>query len=143
VLLQWKLRAKCLQGPCVQYKYTAFFLSLRRHEFSWPVWELGSQWPTTVQGGRKSLKGSHRMEDGQIFLKTSAPLSLIENYRMNLLSAGSISQESTFKVKSKQVKTDSNFFFYDALHYSLFRWEPSCVRDSWRLQRAILYFTKR
>jgi hypothetical protein len=39
---------------------------------------------------RGMLKSSHRMGDGQIFLKISAPLSLIKAFRMNLISAGSI-----------------------------------------------------
>jgi hypothetical protein len=37
------------------------------------------------------------MEDGRIFLKISAPLSLIKTYRLNLISAGSISLDSTLK----------------------------------------------
>jgi hypothetical protein len=31
--------------------------------------------PTAVRGGAESLKGSHRIGDGKIFLKTSAPPS--------------------------------------------------------------------
>jgi hypothetical protein len=34
-----------------------------------------------------------------IFLKTSAPLSLMTTYRMSLISAGSISLDSTFNTK--------------------------------------------
>jgi hypothetical protein len=37
------------------------------------------------------------MGDGWIFLKISVPLSLINTYQMNLISAGSISLDSTFK----------------------------------------------
>jgi hypothetical protein len=37
------------------------------------------------------------MGDGPIFLKTSAPPSLMTTYRMNLLSARSILLDSTFK----------------------------------------------
>jgi hypothetical protein len=32
-------------------------------------WQLDSQFPTGVQGGAEFFKGSHRMGDGQIFLK--------------------------------------------------------------------------
>ncbi len=53
--------------------------------------------PTAVRRGAKSLKGSHRMGNGQIFLKTSAPLSLTKAFRMSLISAGSISLDSIFK----------------------------------------------
>jgi hypothetical protein len=42
------------------------------------------------------FKGSHRMGDGPIFLKTSAPLSLMKTYRMNLPPARSISLDNTF-----------------------------------------------
>ncbi len=45
----------------------------------------------------ESLKGSHKMGDGRIFLKTSALLSLIKTFLMNLISAGPISVDSTFK----------------------------------------------
>ncbi len=38
------------------------------------------------------------MGGGRIFLKPSAPLSLMKTYRMSLISAGSISLDSTFKV---------------------------------------------
>jgi hypothetical protein len=42
----------------------------------------------------ESVKSSHEMGDGRIFLKISAPLS----NQMNLISAGSISLDSTFKM---------------------------------------------
>jgi hypothetical protein len=45
----------------------------------------------------KSLEGSHRIEDRRIFLKTSVALSFINTYVMSLISAGSISLDSTFK----------------------------------------------
>ena len=51
---------------------------------SFPRWELVSEWPTDVWGDAESLKGSRRMGDWQIFLKTSAPLSLIKTYRIHL-----------------------------------------------------------
>jgi hypothetical protein len=37
------------------------------------------------------------MGDGRIFLKISAPLSLMNTYQIDLISAGSISLDSTFK----------------------------------------------
>jgi hypothetical protein len=33
------------------------------------IWPLRAKWPITVEDGAESLKGSHRMEDGRIFLK--------------------------------------------------------------------------
>ncbi len=45
----------------------------------------------------KTLKGSHRMEDGPIFLKTSASYTLMTIYRMNPVLVGSILPDSTFK----------------------------------------------
>ena len=47
----------------------------------------------------KSLEGSHRIEDRRIFLKTSVALSFINTYVMSLISAGSISLDSTFKLR--------------------------------------------
>ncbi len=55
----------------------------------------------------KTLKGSHRRGGGLIFLKTSAPHSLMMTYRMNIISAGSISLDSTFKF---QLPEDGNSF---------------------------------
>ncbi len=44
------------------------------------------------------LKGSHRMGDGRIFIKkTSAALSLIKAFRINLISTWSISLDSACK----------------------------------------------
>ncbi len=37
------------------------------------------------------------MGDKGIFLKTSAPFSVMTTYRMSLISAGSISLDSTFR----------------------------------------------
>ncbi len=45
-----------------------------------------------------TLKGSQRMGGGRIFIKkTAVPLSLMTTFRMSLISAGSISLDSTFK----------------------------------------------
>ncbi len=57
-----------------------------------------SRLPTVVRDGVVSLKGFHRTGDGRIFLKTSAPLSLIKTFRINTISAGSISLDCTFKI---------------------------------------------
>jgi hypothetical protein len=48
------------------------------------------------------------MEGGRIFPKTSAPLSLMTTYRMSLISARSISLDSTFK-QVKRHKRYLNF----------------------------------
>ncbi len=45
----------------------------------------------------KTLKGSQRIGGGWIFLKTFPPLFLMKIYPMTLISAGSISLDSTFK----------------------------------------------
>ncbi len=50
-----------------------------------------SKKPTAVRDGAVTLKRSHSMEDIRIFLKIFAPHSLMTNYRMNLISTGSIS----------------------------------------------------
>jgi hypothetical protein len=50
-----------------------------------------------MRDGAVTLKGSHRMGDGPIFLKTSASHSLMKSFQMNLLSARSIALDSTFK----------------------------------------------
>ncbi len=57
-------------------------------------WELGQQ---LYEMARNLERLSHRMGDGRIFPITSGPLSLINAYRKNLISAGSISLDSTFK----------------------------------------------
>ncbi len=60
-------------------------------------WPLDSLLSITQRDGAKSLKGSHWMREGKIFLKISAPLSFVNTYRLSLFSAGSISMDSTFK----------------------------------------------
>ncbi len=47
-----------------------------------------------IRGGNVTLKGSQRKRDRRIFRKTSAPLSFIKVFRMNLISAGSILLDS-------------------------------------------------
>jgi hypothetical protein len=60
-------------------------------------WQLVSKQQTAVQvgGGAAALASSYRMGDVRISLKTSAPLSL-KTFQMNILSARSISLDSTF-----------------------------------------------
>ncbi len=60
-------------------------------------WESVSDLPTAAQDGAVTLNGSHSMGDGRIFLQISVPYSLMTTYRMNLISAGSVSLDSTFK----------------------------------------------
>jgi len=61
-------------------------------------WQLVFWLPLVVRGGAESLKGSHRLGDRLIFLKTSSmPHSLKTTYRLIPLSARSISLDSTFK----------------------------------------------
>jgi hypothetical protein len=63
-------------------------------------WQLGAKLTITVRDGAVTLEGSHLMQDGRIFLKTFAPLSLMMTYPMSLISAGSISLDSTFNFYS-------------------------------------------
>ncbi len=49
------------------------------------------------------------MGDRRIFLKPSTPLSLMTIYRMSLISAGSISLDSTFKLKSLNFMKSSKY----------------------------------
>ncbi len=51
---------------------------------SFPYRKFISELPTAVQDGAVTSKGSHRMEDGPIFQKTSVPHSLMTTYRRNL-----------------------------------------------------------
>jgi hypothetical protein len=46
----------------------------------------------------ESLKGPHRTGNGRNFLKNHRASSLMTTYRMSLISAGSISLDSTFKI---------------------------------------------
>ncbi len=51
-----------------------------------------------------TLKGSQRMGGGGgFFWKPSATLSIMKTYRMSLISAGSISLDSTFKIKKHRL----------------------------------------
>ncbi len=44
-----------------------------------------------------TVKGSHSMKDRRIFIKISAPHTLMTTFRMSLISTGSISRGKTFK----------------------------------------------
>jgi hypothetical protein len=59
-----------------------------------------------------TLKGSQRMGVRRIFLKPSAPLSLIKTYRMSLISAGSISLDSTFKGATSKSNVPECYYYY-------------------------------
>jgi hypothetical protein len=63
-----------------------------------PALGMHSELPIAVRSGAESLKGSLRLLDRRIFLKSLAPLSLIKAFRINLISAESISQDNTFKL---------------------------------------------
>ncbi len=66
-----------------------------------------------------TFKGLSQDGDGRIFLKTFAPLSLMTTYRMSLISAGSISLDSTFKsqMRFQENKIVGEFCLYaDILH---------------------------
>jgi hypothetical protein len=58
---------------------------------------IASKYPLKKQGGALNLQRFSQDGGEQIFLKISAPLSLINTYQMNLSSAGSISLDSTFR----------------------------------------------
>ncbi len=64
--------------------------------FSWRD-EFSLQLPINVRGGANFLKGSHRIGDGRILLKTSVPHSLINIYLLKFLLTRSISVTSTCK----------------------------------------------
>jgi hypothetical protein len=54
-------------------------------EFSSPHWQFVSKKPTAVRDGPVTLKGSHSMSDGRIFIKILAPHSLMTIYRISLV----------------------------------------------------------
>ncbi len=70
--------------------------SLRCDEFHGRIGNLFPNSQSKNKDALWTLKGCHRMGDGPIFLNTSAPHSLMTTYRINLLSARSISLDSTF-----------------------------------------------
>jgi hypothetical protein len=60
--------------------------------------ELFTNSQSKNKGALQTLKGLEQYWDRQIFLKISISVSLINTYQMNLISAGSISLDNTFKV---------------------------------------------
>ncbi len=116
----WQLRDDACSSRQVQIHWrlykengdTQFSMQKSRHKcrlypkeqwISFPRWQFISELPATVRGGFESLMGSCRVGDIRIFLKTSAPLSLIKVFRMNLILAWSISLDNIF---------DSVFFMF-------------------------------
>jgi hypothetical protein len=86
----------CMTESC-NINSLVFVLIPTARRISFPTWQFISELPTAVRRGAKSLKGFHRMGNGHIFLKDSAPLSLTKAFRMSLISAGSTSLDSIFK----------------------------------------------
>ncbi len=86
-------RDQCFNGsqswPCSAFDTGATNFHLRH-----PYWFLNCQIKNS-----KTLKGSHRIERGRNFLKISTPLFLIKIYQMRLLSARTISLDSTLIFK--------------------------------------------
>jgi hypothetical protein len=88
-------------------------LSLQRNEFHACV---GNLFPSSQSKNKEALytlKGSHRMGHGVFFLKTSASHSLMTTYRINPLTARSISLDSTFKDESSYPKSTNTFKWSD------------------------------
>jgi hypothetical protein len=81
--------------------------------------EFVCELPTAAQDGAVTLNGSHGMGDrGIFFLKISEPHSFMTTYRMNLISAGSLSLDSTFK------KTEVAALLIFLLIFPLFSFSP-------------------
>jgi hypothetical protein len=95
---------------------------------SFPLREFISELPTAIRDGAVTLKGSHRMGDGPIFLKTSASHSLMKSYRMDLLSARSIGLTVSLNIKNcsepaKKLRKDLLpflFYFHLSIIYNIF-----------------------
>jgi len=60
-------------------------------------WQFSRELPDPVQAGASAFNGSHALGDGQIQLKVVGPVSLRDAYLLILISAWSISLDSTFK----------------------------------------------
>jgi hypothetical protein len=77
--------------PAYMIRYWAEILDAGMPMPAASAWVPMPSYAITVRDGALTLKGSHRMGDGRIFQKIYAPLSLMKAFRMNLISAGSIS----------------------------------------------------
>ncbi len=71
---------------------------LRSYLNWWHNWQLKNR------RRNHTLNGSHSIGDGRIFLKPAATFPFINLYWMSLLSAGSISLDSTFKLGPHTVR---------------------------------------
>jgi hypothetical protein len=88
-----------LVQPLKNRHITKCRLSLRHDEFHFRVGNLfpNCQELYDFRRWRVIFKGLSKDRERANFSKTSAPLSLVKAFRKNLISAGSISLESTFK----------------------------------------------
>ncbi len=76
------------------------------------------------------------MGDGRIFLKFSVPLSLVNTYKMNLISAGSISLDSTFNSESPIKRKKENRFWKEIYVPTEFSWmRPWASDPTWLLAK--------
>jgi hypothetical protein len=72
------------------------------------------------------------------FLQISAPLSLINIYRMNLISAGSISLDSTFKLRN-ELSADYRYSLQDETKSQIY-WVPSLENFAlWQISTYCVY----
>ncbi len=75
----------------------------------------GEGWRFSARWSCKFWRALTRWGTDEFFLKTSAPLSLINIYRMSIISAGSISLDSTFKITgSMWCWIGLSYFYYHA-----------------------------
>ncbi len=103
LLMRSSLVVRASDCQCTSCNGPGFDPSIRRHSGIWGaadeavlniVWTKRKKIPP--QKKKKKLFRCWQVGDGRIFLKTSAPLSLMKTFWMKLISAGSISLDSSF-----------------------------------------------
>jgi hypothetical protein len=87
-------------------RWTKCAMNILRSYLNW--WH---NWQLKNRRCSHSLKGSHSMGDGRIFLKSCRDALLIKIYRTSLISTGSISLDSTFKLLFLHITIHSNLFY--------------------------------
>ncbi len=91
---------RAFANPCAIYQRRS--RSRVRLTAQWEIMCLIANYCARWRCNFKGLSQDGRWKD--FFLKTSAPLFLMTTFQMSLISAGSISLDSTFKVKKQECK---------------------------------------
>ena len=105
-------------------------------------------WQLKSRRRSQALKGSHSMGDERIFLKTGRDADFNKDYRMSLISTGSILLDSTFnilcrgfKMKCFTIFDQKSVNFFHILSYLILVWIRIRIQQNTRIRMQCIRIT--